>query len=121
MLLVFAILGFEVSRASAATMCPPGGQGFRKNHTTVWFSTITGLTLGTTLYTDAQLLTLLKTPVGGDASVNLAHQLIAALLSIQINNTSSSPISATIADANTLLGAGPIPEHVAPLRPWAIR
>jgi hypothetical protein len=114
LLLVFAILGFEVSRASAATMCPPGGQGFWKNHTKVWFSKITGLTLGTTLYTDAQLLTLLKTPVGGDASVNLAHQLIAALLSIQINNTSSSPISATIADANTLLGAGPIPEHVAP-------
>jgi len=114
LLLAFAMLGFGVSRVSAVTTCPPLGQGYWKNHTKVWFSKIKGLTLGTTFYTDAQLLTLLQTPVRGDASLILADQLIAALLSIQISNTNSTPISATIADANTLLGAGPIPEHVAP-------
>ena len=111
LLFAFAMLGFGVSRVSAVTTCPPLGQGFWKNHTSVWFPKITGLTLGTAFYTDAQLVTILKTPVGGDASLNLAHQLIGALLSIQINNTDSTPIAATIADANTLLGAGPIPEH----------
>jgi hypothetical protein len=69
-------------------------------------------TLGTTFYTDAQLLTILQTPVGGDASLILADQLIAALLNIQINKTDSTPIAATLTDANTLLGAGPIPEGI---------
>jgi hypothetical protein len=74
------------------------------------------LTLGTTTYTAAQAEAILQMPAGGDASLILAHQLIAALLSIA-NGTDSTPVAKTIADANTLLGAGPIPEGIAPSSP----
>jgi hypothetical protein len=102
------------SKADATTTtCTPLTQGYWKNHQSVWLAKIKGLTLGTTFYTDAQLVTILNTPPKGDASLILADQLIAALLNIEIVGTDSTPIAATITDANTLLGAGPIPEHIA--------
>ena len=112
--LIFAFLGtlaFGVPQASAQTTCPPLTQGFWKNHPSLW--PVTKLTLGTTTYTETQLLTILGTPVSGDASLILADQLIAALLNIA-NGTDSSPVAKTIADANSLLGAGPIPEGIKP-------
>jgi hypothetical protein len=98
--------------ADTAKTCPPLTQGYWKNHTSVWAKQ--KLTLGTTTYTQAQAEAILQTPVGGDASVNLAHQLIAALLNIMVTGTDSTPIAKTIADANALLGAGPIPEGIDP-------
>ena len=56
-------------------------------------------------------MNLLNTPVRGDASLDLAHQLIAALLNIA-NGTDGTPVQGTIADANNLIGAGPLPENV---------
>ena len=55
-------------------------QGFWKNHPRNWL--LDGMTLGCTFYTKAQCLALFKTPVRGDASVNLAHQLMATRLNI---------------------------------------
>jgi len=46
----------------------------------------------------------------------LADQLIAAWLNMA-NGSDPSPVTATIADANKLLEAGPIPENVDPSSP----
>ncbi len=76
------------------------GQGFWKNHPDTW--PVTSLTLGSQIYTQAELLTLFDTPPGGDASVILAHQLTAAKLNIA-SGSNPAPIRSTIADADKLL------------------
>ena len=87
--------------------------GFWKTHPAQW--PVTSLTLGSQTYTQAELLTLLTTPVGGDASLILAEQLIAAKLNIA-NGADPTPISSTIADADSLLSgfAGKLPYNVRP-------
>jgi hypothetical protein len=60
--------------------------------------------LGGKSYTQTELLTILNTPVRGDASVNLAHQLIAA----DLNRATGSqfvpdPIGPTITTADVLV------------------
>lgn len=99
----------------AQSTCPPLTQGFWKNHQSVW-NDGSGLTLGSNFYTNAQLETILQTAVRGDASVALAHQLIAALLNIDAG-TDSTPIQATLTDAFNQIGSGTIPEHVSPSSP----
>lgn len=96
----------------AQNNCPPMTQGYWKNHPSSW-NDGSGMTLGTTFYTNAQLLTILETPIRGDASVALAHQLIAANLNID-NGTDPTPIEGTLSDANNLLGSGTVPEGVSP-------
>src|SRR5215469_10670327 len=97
----------------AQQTCPPLTQGYWKNHQSAW-NDGTGMYLGTVLYTNAQLESILQTPVRGDASVALAHQLIAAMLNIATLNTDFTPIQDTLSDANNLLGTGTIPEGIAP-------
>src|SRR5262249_3006081 len=63
---------------------------------------VTSLTLGSQTYAQAQLLTILTTPVRGDASLILADQLIAAKLNIA-NGSAPAPVSPTIADTDSLL------------------
>lgn len=94
----------------------PFSQGYWKNHADAW--PVTSLTLGTETYTQAELLALLRAPVRGDASLILAHQLIAAKLNIA-NGSDPAPVSATIADADSLLSgfAGKLPYHVRPSSP----
>jgi probable HAF family extracellular repeat protein len=94
-----------------ANRCPLG-QSFWKNHPDAW--PVTSLTLGSQTYTQAQLLTLLATPVRGDASLILADQLIAAKLNIA-NGSNPAPISSTITDADNLLsqfGSNRLPYNV---------
>jgi hypothetical protein len=100
---------------------PPTGacpltQGYWKNHPDAW--PVTTLTLGSQTYTEAELLAILRTPVRGDASLILAHQLIAAKLNIA-NGSDPAPVSATIAGADSLLSgfAGTLPYHVRPSSP----
>jgi uncharacterized repeat protein (TIGR01451 family) len=95
---------------SQAQSCPLG-QGFWKTHPDAW--KVGGLYLGTQFYSKAQLLSLLHTPVRGDASLILAYQLIAALLNIA-NGSDPTPVSTTVADANDSLGAARIPEQIRP-------
>jgi hypothetical protein len=99
----------------AQNSCPPLTQGYWKNHLSVWKDG-SGMTLGTNFYTNTQLESILQTPVRGDASVALAHQLIAAQLNIA-NGTDSTPIQGTLADANNLIGSGIVPEGISPSSP----
>lgn len=95
-----------------AAACP-AGQGFWKNHSNAW--PVTSLTLGGQTYSQAELLALLNQPGGGDASMILAVQLIAAKLSIA-NGSDPAPIRAAGAAADTLLRGftGKLPYNVKP-------
>ena len=74
--------------------------------------------LGSQLYTKAELLGILNTPSGGDASIILAKQLIAAKLNIAAGSD-PTPIAATITHADSLLAmfSGKLPYNVAPGSP----
>jgi len=89
------------------------GRGSWKNHPSAW--PVGTLMLGSQTYTQDELLALFDTPPGGDASVILAHQLIAAKLNVA-NGADPTPISATISDADRLLSGftGKLPYHVPP-------
>jgi YVTN family beta-propeller protein len=93
------------------TFACPLAQGFWKKHLDFW--PVTSLTLGSQTYTQAELLTLFDTPPRGDASVILAHQLIAAKLNIA-NGSNPAPIRSAIADADKLLSQffGKLPYNV---------
>lgn len=82
----------------------PQGQALVK----AFFPPPATLALGLNSYTATQLDSILDLPVGGNAIVNLAHQLIAAKLNI-LNGASSSPILATINNADNVIGAFIIP------------
>ena len=71
--------------------------------------------LGSQTYTQAELLQILNTPSGGDASLILAKQLIAAKLNIAAGSD-PTPVSSTITHADSLLSmfSGKLPYHVAP-------
>jgi hypothetical protein len=89
----------------------PLTQGFWKNHPGAW--PVHSLTLGTQIYNMGLLLAILNTPSGGDASIILAKQLIAAKLNIA-NGSDPTPIAATIATADALLDGCVLPCHVPP-------
>ena len=91
----------------------PLSQGFWKNHPSAW--PVTSLDLGGETYTQDELITLLKTPVKGDASLILAKQLIAAKLNVA-NGSNSSSIASTISDADALLSSvgGRLPLGIHP-------
>lgn len=99
------------AQATTTAVCPQG-QGYWKN-TAAW--PVTELTIGSQTYSQAELLILFNTPVGGDASLNLAHQLIAATLNVA-NGGDPVVANAVIAQANALLAAypGKLPFNVAP-------
>jgi len=99
-----------------STECPLS-QGFWKNHPEAW--PVTSLTLGSQTYTQAELLTILQTPIGSgttaDASLILAPQLIAAKLNIA-HGSDPTPINSTLTDADNLLSGfvGNLPYGVRP-------
>ncbi len=90
----------------------PDGQGYWKNQPT-W--PVIELTLGGQVYTQAELLIILHTPVQGDASLNLAHQLIAAKLNVA-NGADATVAAGLISQADTQLStfAGKLPYAVQP-------
>ncbi len=70
---------------------------------------VSSLTLGTVTYTKAQLISNLKTPVGGNGLISLAHQLIAAKLN-QAGGASVPPdVASAIAAADALIGGLVVP------------
>lgn len=113
---------------------PTGGgcsytQGFWKNHgpnprgnNSNEFP-VTSLTLGANSYTDVQLESILRTEVGGNGLISLAHQLIAAKLNVA-NGASATTIQTAITQADAListLGASKIPPiGTASLDPSAV-
>jgi sugar lactone lactonase YvrE len=84
----------------------PLSKGFWKNHPDRW--PVDSLILGNETYTKNELITLLRTPIGGpggaDASLILAHQLIATQLNIA-NGSNPEPIEDIIEEANDLLSS----------------
>ncbi len=78
--------------------------GYWKNHVEAW--PVTSLTLGGVTYSQAQLLEIMGTPVGGDATIILAYHLIAAKLNVL--SGASSSIDGAIADADAYLMAHPL-------------
>ncbi|MFL6501812.1 MAG: hypothetical protein ACJ8LL_13970 [Candidatus Udaeobacter sp.] len=98
--------------ATPAGVCPLT-QGYWKNHSSAW--PVNSLMLGSQTYTQTELLAILNTPSGGDASIILAKQLIAAKLNIAAGSD-PAPVSSTITHADSLLSmfSGKLPYHVAP-------
>jgi hypothetical protein len=100
---------FTVTVDLCTTNCPLT-QGFWKNHPHAW--PVSTLTLGTVSYTEAQLLNILHTSPGSgngaDASLILAHQLIAAKLNLA-NGSDPCPILSIIAAADALIDSHTIP------------
>ena len=89
----------------------PGTPGYWKNHPEAW--PVSSLTLGSRTYSQAELLMLLSLPTRGDASIKMAHHLIAAKLNLLVG-TDPAPISDAIAEADALLSpfTGPLPYRV---------
>jgi hypothetical protein len=89
--------------AELVTRCPHS-QGYWKNNPALW--PVSSLVLGSQTYSQAELLKILGTAVGtgpkADASLILAHQLIAAKLNVA-NDSDATPVSSTIAHADSLL------------------
>jgi hypothetical protein len=107
-----SVLSNSVSVTWQVATCPQG-QGFWKNHANAW--PVASLVLGSEQYSKAELLNLLNNPGGGDASMILAVQLIAAKLSIQAGSD-PRPILSVGANADNLLGGftGKLPYSVKP-------
>ena len=89
---------------------PPTGctvtLGFWKNHSSAW--PVGSLTLGTTSYSAAQLLSIFNTPPKGNGLIQLAHQLIAAKLNIAAG-ADPSAINSAISAADALIGSLVVP------------
>jgi hypothetical protein len=75
--------------------------GYYKNHPDAW--PVGSLFLGNVSYTAAQLLQILNQNAGGNGLIILAHQLIAAKLSIA-GGADPTPVAADIANADALIG-----------------
>lgn len=92
----------------------PKTQGFWKNHASEW--PVASLVLGSKVYSKAELLVIFNTPVGGDASLNLAHQLIA----YKLNLANGAPLVETMvaieatADFLLALSPGKLPYGISP-------
>jgi hypothetical protein len=81
-------------------------QGYWKTHEDAW--PVSTLTLGSVSYTQAQLLSILHQPVGGNGLVSLAYQLIAAKLN-KAAGADTSALGTAIADADALIGSLTVP------------
>ncbi len=94
----------------------PLPQGTWKSTPATWPASALPMLLGTTSYTQAQLITILKTAVGAgtkaDASVILAYQLIAAKLNVANGAASSPDVLNAIAAADAAIGGNAIPMKV---------
>ena len=100
----FATANFTITCASACTTT--FGQGYWKNHGDLW--PVSSLTLGTTSYTKAQLLSILNEPAGPGPTANgliiLSYQLIAAKLNRANGAPNTNNVDAQIAAADALIG-----------------
>ena len=87
------------------------GQGYWKNHANLWPTS--SLTLGTTVYSQAQLLSILNEPAGPGPTANgliiLSYQLIAAKLNRANGAPNTNNVDAQIAAADALIGTLVVP------------
>jgi hypothetical protein len=100
LVLTSAAITSLTSNPAYANACPLT-QGFWKNHPDVW-ANVPPLTIGS--YNQIQLLNILHTPPsGGNASLILAHQLIAAELNVATGSFFPGLIDSTITTSDALL------------------
>jgi hypothetical protein len=78
-------------------------QGYWKNHASAW--PVTSLTIGGVMYSQQQLLALFGDAPQGDASLILAHQLIAAMLNVANGAVPSAAVQQAINDAQAWMTA----------------
>ncbi len=90
----------------------PVGQGYWKN-TPTW--PVTQIMLGSQTYTQVEVLILLNTPPAGDASLILAHQLIAAKLNVY-KGLDATVIAGVITQGDAVLAGftGRLPYNIPP-------
>ena len=101
----------DYSENAEATLTTQGDNctytiGYWKNHEEDW--PVNSLTLGSVVYTKAQLLAILNQPVAGNGLISLAHQLIGAKLNIAAG-ADPSVVAVTISAADAQIGALVIP------------
>jgi hypothetical protein len=82
-------------------------QGFWKTHENAW--PVNSLTLGTVVYTKAELLDIFNTPAEGNGLIFLAHQLIAAKLNVAGDAMPTPAVTQAIADADAIIGGLVVP------------
>ena len=97
--------------AIAGTMPEPPANctytiGYWKTHAAAW--PVDGLTLGSVTYTQTQLLSILNKPAQGNGLLILAHQLIAAKLSLAAG-ADPTPVAPAIAAGDALIGSLVVP------------
>jgi large repetitive protein len=87
--------------------------GYWKNHVSLW--PVTSMVLGSQTYSQTELTNILGLSVSGDASINLAHQLIAAKFNV-FNGTNPTTDGGAISAADSILStfSGKLPYNVAP-------
>jgi hypothetical protein len=78
-------------------------QGYWKNHPSAW--PVTLLTIGGASYSESQAIAILDTSPGGDASLILAHQLIASMLNAAAGAGAPPSVSAAISQAQAWMSA----------------
>ena len=81
-------------------------QGYWKTHPDAW--PVDSLMLGTVMYSQAQLLSILHQPAQGNGLVILAHQLIAVLLNIA-NGADDTDVAMAVTAAQALIGGLVVP------------
>ena len=93
----------------------PFSQGYWRNHPAEWPESALPMTLGTTnSYNKTQLLRLFDAAVSRDASLILAHQLIAAKLNVANGSPVPSEVQDAIADADDAIAAYSLPAGIRP-------
>jgi len=109
---------FGVDWSTGRCTVPPTNQctgnfAFWKTHNNIW-QTLTSLKLGNAIYTQAQLEDILTSPIQGDASMDLARELIAALLNKLSGAPSDASVNAAISAAQNLFKnhGGKLPYNV---------
>jgi hypothetical protein len=92
--------------------------GYWKNHVSLW--PVTSMILGNQSYNQTELQTILNTPVAGDASLEMVHQLIAAKFNV-LHGTNPATDNGSIAAADGLLDnySGKLPYNVTSGSPAA--
>ncbi|GEM_PF-4153249 len=120
LLITAALIGVSIAQAQDPTPTPdsetcPLGQGYWSSWVDAW--PVDALMLGAQVYTQAELLALLPGG-GGDASTQLAVQLIAAKLNV-FNGADPEAAIGAIAEADVLLAAyvGALPYGISPASP----
>jgi len=110
--------GTDIGAFEVQAIVSPQPGAHWKNNPAAWPASALPMTLGSQSYTKTELLAILKTPIKGDASLMLAHQLIAAKLNIA-NGANGTPVTSTITHANFLLSGfnGTLPYKVKPSSP----